>query len=115
VYRITNFDTLSPTVTIILQGDLRLCTNLVTTPSISIVSNYETDTNIKIYFTDGVSSIKMLNIVDDKYVGTSATNSLVDIDGNILNPKAIDIIPGSTLQPLTIIDLSAGNLLAGSI
>jgi len=39
----------------------------------------------------------MLNIVDDKYVGTSATNPLVDIDGNILDPKAIDIIPSATL------------------
>lgn len=115
IYRITGFDTNTPTITVILQGDLQLCLDLNTTPNLSVVANYETDTNIKIYFTDGTSSVKMLNVVDNKYVGTSSTNPLVDINGNILNPKAIDITPGAVLQPLTVTDLTVGNLPAGSI
>jgi hypothetical protein len=102
VYRVEGFDTATPQHTIILQGDLKLCEYADET-NISVVANYETDTNIKVYFTDGKSATKVLNIVDDKYVGTSATNPLVDSKGWIKNPNAVDITPGATLPPLKII------------
>jgi len=41
-----------------------------------------------------------LNVVDDKYVGTSATNTNVDANGFIVNPLILDITPGAILFPL---------------
>lgn len=114
VYRVEGFDTATPQHTIILQGDLKLCEYADET-NISVVANYETDTNIKVYFTDGKSATKVLNIVDDKYVGTSATNPLVDSKGWIKNPNAVDITPGATLPPLKIIRQDGGNLASGVI
>jgi len=82
------------------------------TPRISIVGNYESDSNIKVYFTDGNSAIKVLNIVDGRY---SFGSDLVDSNGNILNPLAVDITPGATLPPFKIVDLTAGNLPSGVV
>lgn len=112
VYRITGFDSKNPESKIILQGDLKLCQDLNKTPRISIVGNYESDSNIKVYFTDGNSAIKVLNIVDDRY---SFGSDLVDSNGNILNPLAVDITPGATLPPFKIVDLTAGNLPSGVV
>lgn len=114
VYRVEGFDTATPQHTVILQGDLKLCEYADET-NISVVANYETDTNIKVYFTDGKSATKVLNIVDDKYVGTSATNPLVDSKGWIKTPNAIDITPGATLPPFKIIRQDEGNLASGVI
>lgn len=115
VYRITKFDTNTPLIETILRGDLKLCQDVTLIPNLCIVSNYETDNNIKIYFTDGKSAIKVLNIVDNKYVGDATTNKLLDINGNILNPLAVDITPGALLPPFIIGDLTSGNLPSGVI
>lgn len=112
VYRVTGFDSATPTQTVILKGYLGLCEDLDTNPSLSIVSNYESNNNIKIYFTDGTSGIKVLNIVDDKY---SEDSSLVDSDGNILNPLALDLTPGADLSPFQIVDLGTGSLPVGVV
>lgn len=112
VYRITNFESGTPTQKVILKGKLDLCQDLNTTPNLSIVGNYETDYNIKVYFTDGKSSVKVLNVVDDRY---SEGSDLVDTYGNILNPQAIDITPGATLPPFKISSLTLGNLPSGVI
>lgn len=112
VYRVTGFDSATPVQTVILKGYLGLCEDLNTNPSLSIVSNYESNNNIKIYFTDGTSGIKVLNIVDDKYTEDS---SLVDSDGNILNPLALDLTPGADLSPFQIVDLGTGSLPVGVV
>lgn len=114
VYRITDFNTPTPTSTVVLKGFLGLCQDLNKTPNLSLVANYESDDVIKIYFTDGNSSVKTLNISPsyDKYV---AGSSLVDSSGNILNPLALDITPGCTLPPFRLIDLGAGSLPSGVV
>lgn len=112
VYRVTNFDTDTPVQKAIFKGNIKLCQDLDKTPNISIVGNYETDSNIKVYFTDGLSAIKVLNIVDDKY---TAGSNLVDSGGNILNPLAIDVTPGADLLPFSIVNITVGNLPSGVV
>jgi hypothetical protein len=80
------------------------------------VLNYETDTNIKAYIADGKSIIKVINIMDDKYVYKSGVdNPYLDSDGNILNPKNLDIIPSATLPPFEVTEMATGNLKAGMV
>lgn len=112
VYRITDFDTNTPKQKVILKGDIKLCEDLEKTPNISIVGNYETNTNIKVYLTDGNSAIKVLNIVDNKYAEGSI---YVDSNGNILNPLVLDITPGASLPPFNITNLTVGNLPTGVV
>ena len=114
VYRVEGFDDSTPKQTVILQGDLKLC-EYPNETNISCVANYETDTNIKVYFTDGKSATKVINVVDGKYTGTSATNPLVDSRGWIKTPNAIDITPGAVLPPFKIIRQDGGNLASGVI
>nr|DAW56982.1 MAG TPA: stabilization protein [Crassvirales sp.] len=83
---------------------------------LSIVLNYETVSNIKAYFTDGQSSIKVINIMSDKYIKyPGVDNPLVDADGNILNPNSIDIIPNAVLPPFEIKEIVSGNFQAGMV
>lgn len=112
VYKITDFNKSTPDIKVILKGDLNLCQDLEKNPSISVVSNYESENNIKVYFTDGQSGVKVLNIVDDKYIQGSP---LVDEEGNILNPLALDLTPGSDLPPFKIVNLGIGNLPSGVV
>jgi hypothetical protein len=114
VYRVEGFDDSTPKQTVVLQGDLKLC-EYPNETNISCVANYETDTNIKVYFTDGKSATKVINVVDGKYTGTSATNPLVDSRGWIKTPNAIDITPGAVLPPFKIIRQDGGNLASGVI
>jgi replication initiation and membrane attachment protein DnaB len=67
IYRIENFNSPNPTSTVILKGKLGIGKDYDSN-QISIVLNYETISNIKMYFTDGGSIIKVINIMDDKYV-----------------------------------------------
>lgn len=113
VYRIEGFDTKELTIITILKGMLGLCQDRSVTPNLSIVSNYESDQVIKIYFTDGNSAIKQLNIVEDKYV--DANTDVVDADGFIKNTKALDITPGAVLIPFKIAGLGNGNLPVGVV
>lgn len=112
IYRVQGFDTNMPTVDVVCQGDLGLCQDLTKTPTLSIVANYESDTNIKIYFTDGTSSMKVLNVASDKY---HAGSNLVDYKDNIINPGAIDTTPDAELSPFKFIKSEEGNLKAGMV
>lgn len=114
IYRITDFDQASPTQQIILKGYLGLCQDLDETPNLSLVANYESDRVIKIYFTDGKSSVKTLNISPeyDKYTEDS---ELVDSSGNIINTLALDITPGCTLPPMHLYQMGIGSLPSGVV
>lgn len=115
IYRVENFDT-DPDMYLVVKGELGLCKDLNETPNVSIVLNYETDTNIKAYITDGKSPIKVVNIMSDKYAYRSSLGSqLVDANLRILNPLALDLTPGAVLPPFSIIGLGYGNLPAGTI
>lgn len=113
VYRANNFDKKTLFDKLILKGRLGLCADRSITPNLQIVSNYESDSVIKIYFTDGNSAIKQLNIVEDKYV--DADTDVVDVDGFIKNTKALDITPGAVLTPFKIAGLGVGNLPVGVV
>lgn len=115
VYRIENFDSPNLVSTVVLQGKLKLCEE-ANSNQLSIVLNYETQSNIRAYFTDGKSSIKVINIMSDKYVKyPNEDNPLVDSEGNILNPDSIDIIPNAILPPFEITDIVSGNFQAGMV
>lgn len=115
VYRIENFDSPNLISTIVLQGKLKLCEK-ADSNQLSIVLNYETQSNIKAYFTDGNSSIKVINIMSDKYIKyPNVYNPLVDADGNILNPDSIDIIPNAVLPPFEVTEIVSGNFQAGMV
>ena len=114
VYRITDFDKQSLSMTVILKGKLNLCYNLDPI-NLSIVSNYETNSNIKIYFTDGKSAIKELEITNSPYTIDNQDSGLVDSDGNIINVYALDITPGCILPPFQLQTLGIGNLPSGCV
>ncbi len=115
VYRISNFNSPNLDSTIVLQGKLKLCEDS-NSNQLSIVLNYETASNIRCYFTDGNSTIKVINIMDDKYVKIpNVDNPLLDADGNILNPDSIDIIPNAVLPPFEVTEIVSGNFQAGMV
>ena len=89
---------LVPTVTRVLFSDLGLTTEL------DIVINYEADDLIKIYFTDGNSPLKTLNIMDTKYIGDTSLTS-----------KDFEILPKAYLPPMNILGLDSGTLYGGVI
>lgn len=105
VYRVTGFDT-QLTITCILKGYIGITDNILA------VGNYETQNVIKVYFSDGNSILKVLNIVDNKYVAGSAH---VDASGNIKVPSDIDIVPGANLVRSEIKGEASGNLTAGLV
>lgn len=114
VYRVSVLSNKKPVTTVILQGYLGLCRDLLKTPRLSVVSNYESDDVMKIYFTDGNSAVKCLNVSPsyDRYV---AGSDLVDSLGNILNPSALDITPGCNIPPFEISGIGIGNLPSGVV
>lgn len=112
IYKISGFDYNMPTIEVVCQGDLKLSEDLEKHPNISIVGNYESEKNIKIYFTDGESPVKTINIMDTKYMEGS---NLVDDEGNIKNPEALDLTPAAELPPLSVNDLTFGNLPVGVV
>lgn len=113
IYRVTDFQNAELTSVVVLKGYLGLCKDLTVTPNISLVANYESDEVIKIYFTDGVSSVKMFNIMDSRYQDTSS--GLIDSNGDIINTLALDITPGCTLPPFNLVNVGIGNLPAGMV
>ena len=114
VYRVEGFDTPTPVNNLILKGDIGLCA-ITDQNRLSVVGNYETDDNIKVYFTDGITAVKSLNVIDGKYTGIGPANPLLDSNGHILNPLALDITPGAQLPPFKVVELQQGNLASGVI
>ena len=98
---------------VILKGYLGLCQDLTETPNLSIIGNYESESNAKIYFTDGKSPIKIFNIFDDRY--STANNGYTDENGDVINVEAFDITPGAILPPFKFLGLGNGSLLAGVV
>lgn len=88
--------------TCIFKGILNLCKE-EQYKKLSIVTNYEDDDNIKIYFTDGYSEIKVINLMDDKYIN------------GITNSTEIDIHPGALLKPFKFVSVGEGNLPSGNV
>ena len=112
LYRINNLDKYNPNIVTVFCANLYL--GFYTDTNVSIIANYETDSNIKVYFTDGTSSVKVVNIMDDRYIPT-AGNELLDSNNCIKNPYALDITPGAVLPPLQITQLGNGSLNAGMV
>lgn len=112
IYRLMGFDSNMPQIKLVCKGALGLCEDLSKTHVLSVVGNYESDTNIKIYFTDGNSPIKVVNIMSNKYIDDS---NLIDENGNIINPGSLEITPVVSLLPFEFCWLSEGNLKAGMV
>jgi hypothetical protein len=112
IYRLMGFDSNMPQIKLVCKGALGLCEDLSKNPTLSIVGNYESDTNIKIYFTDGNSPIKIVNIMSNDYIDNS---NLIDENGNIINPGSLEITPVVSLLPFKFRWLSEGNLKAGMV
>lgn len=85
-----------PVVTCILQGVFNIENRL------SIVTNYSSPTDIKIYFADGVNMIRSLNILNT-------------ISNPLFNIGSLDIIPNAVLTPFENVGLGSGSLPSGTI
>ena len=85
-----------PVVTCILEGIFNIDNRL------SIVTNYSSPTDIKIYFADGVNMIRSLNIL----------NTITNPSFNI---GALDAIPNAVLPPFDNVGLGSGSLPSGTI
>lgn len=108
LYKLTNLDNSIPTLTVVFKADLNLCPN---GEYMSIVTNFESVENIKVYFTDGLSQIKVVNIADiDRYTIDLASNSGILSDNTIL-----DTTPGAVLPPFELQSLTVGSLPVGMV
>lgn len=112
IYRLMGFDGNMPQIKLVCKGSLGLCEDLSKTPTLSIVGNYESETTVKIYFTDGKSPVKTINIMSNKY---TLGSDLVDENGNIINPGTLELTPSVPLTPLKFIKLSDGSLNSGMV
>lgn len=98
--------------TCILKGNLGIYAG----DEVKILANYESDTNVKLYIADGKNPLKVLNIMDDKYVQKPGiVNPNLDSDGNIKDVNLIDITPSSTLYPAVNIGIGSGSLPVGMV
>ena len=113
IYRVEGYEEGLIQHTLVLKGRL----NYDGFSRVKIVANYESDSIIKMYFTDGESSIRSLNIMSDRYVQNSeGTNPALDEEGNIKNPDSLDIIPSTLLVAPKIVSLGTnGSLLSGQV
>ena len=96
IYVVSDFDSITPTNTVIVKGYLELENNL------SIVSNYESTEVSKIYITDSNSTIKSINIQEI-------------IEEDITDPTYFDLLPGCVLAPFKLLELVSGSLPSGMI
>lgn len=96
IYVVSDFDSITPTNTVVVKGYLELENNL------SIVSNYESTDVSKIYITDSNSTIKSINIQEI-------------IEEDITDPTYFDLLPGCVLAPFKLLELVSGSLPSGMI
>lgn len=96
LYVVSDFDSITPTNTVILRGYLEIENN------VSIVTNYESTTVSKVYVTDSDNTIKVFNIQQI-------------IEEEITDPTYFDLLPGSVLAPFRLIELVSGTLPSGMI
>ena len=96
IYVVSDFDSITPTNTVVVKGYLELENNL------SIVCNYESTEVSKIYITDAKSTIKSINIQEI-------------IEEEIIDPTYFDLLPGCVLAPFKLLELVSGSLPSGMI
>lgn len=112
IYRVDDYNNLPLKNTIIVRGKL----GIFKESNVKIITNYESENNIKIYIVDNVNSIKTLNIMSDKYVYKPGQgNNIFDQDGNIKDPSVLEATPGSILPSPEIVSLGVGNLKSGKV
>lgn len=111
VYRIWDYDTSELQHILVVKGAL----GYSKTSRIRIVSNYESDTIIKIYFVDGESSIRTLNIMSDRYVPGKDHDDTLDEEGNIKNPNSLNINPSTLLVAPVITTLNTNGQLTSGV
>ena len=108
LYKLTDLDSAIPTLTVVFKADLNLCPN---NENMSIVTNFESVDNIKVYFTDGLSQIKLVNIADvNRY-----TVDIADSNGILLDNTLLDTTPGAVLPPFELQYLTVGSLPVGMV
>lgn len=95
LYTITDFESVSPTITVVVKGYLNIWKN------VSIVTNYEGPTISKVYISDGESCLKIINIQKEY--------------PEITDDTYFDITPGAVLAPFRLKRLVSGSLPAGAI
>lgn len=96
IYVVSDFDSITPTNTVVVKGYLELENNL------SIVCNYESTEVSNIYITDANSTIKSINIQKP-------------IEEDIIDPTYFDLLPGCVLAPFKLLELVSGSLPSGMI
>lgn len=111
IFRITGFETARPAIELVCKGKLGLCPE--EGDRLCITGVYENDENVKIYFTDGRSQMKVINLFEDKYKGKNTY--FLSEDGSMKNPGALDYIPEAQLDPFTLKAVTAGSLPAGLV
>lgn len=112
VYRISNYNNPPLTKIVVVSGELGYTEN----SSIKLVANYESDTNIKLYMADGEHYIRVISLMDDRYVyNPNIDNPLLDSNGFVINPNFLDIITNLILVSPTIKDLGTGSLKTGMV
>lgn len=112
IYRISNYNNPPLTSVTVVSGEL----GYTESSSIKLVANYESDTNIKLYIADGEHYIRVISLMDNRYVyEPGVDNPLLDINGFITNPDFLDMITNSTLTPPTLNKLGTGNLKTGMV
>lgn len=96
IYRLdfTEPKELTPVLTLVASVDLEIPSNA----KISSVCRWESDNNVKVYWCDGVHSIRVINIAETH---------------DNLSSDDLDILPKSTLPPLTFKGNGSGSLKAG--
>lgn len=99
LYKVTGFESISLTFTVILSGYLNIKNN------VSIVTNYESDYVSNVYICDGLTPIKVINIYD-----THPTDPK-----DLIDATRYDITPGCVLLPFVFQNTIGGALPAGSI
>lgn len=112
LYRVWGYDDLPLKNILVIKGLLGYNKD----SNVKIVANYESDINIKVYMSDGESTIRSLNIMDNQYVHIPGVpNNSLDNEGNVKDPAAIDITPSAMLNPPLITRLGTGSLTSGSV
>ena len=76
IYRISNYNNPPLTSVTVVSGEL----GYTESSSIKLVANYESDTNIKLYIADGEHYIRVISLMDNRYVyEPGVDNPLLDI------------------------------------
>lgn len=95
LYKVLDFNSLNLTFVEVVKGLLEV------TENVSIITNYESDKASNVYISDGLTSIKVINIQKE-----------YDF---IIDSKQLDLIPSSVLLPFKLVNTIQGSLPAGSI